>query len=246
MSQTRAAAGQPGPTRQDWEAEVKDAVRAWATVLLVGVVCGVVVVGVLSRLVMFLLASMNPDAAGVRSDDGFIMGQFTLSGSAQLAGAGAQFGAVAAFIYIAARGLMIGPAWFRLLSISVGPGVVVGSVLVHTTGVDFNILEPLWLTIGSFVLLPVVFCAALHLLAEKALTSGGVRFKSLLMLGLLLAVAVFPLTLMLGIGWWAARQFRAEEGHPTLVWQWAMRVALAFVFALAVVDLISDARTLSA
>lgn len=246
MSQTRAAAGQPRPTRQDWEAEVKAAGRAWATVLLVGVACGVAVVGVLSRLVMLLLASMNPDAAGVRSDDGFIMGQVTLSGSLQLAGAGAQIGAVGAFIYIAVRGLMIGPSWFRLLSISVGPGVVVGSVLVHTTGVDFNILEPLWLTIGSFVLLPVVFCAALHLLAEKALTSGGVRFKPLLMLGLILAVAAFPLTLMLGIGWWAARQFRPAEGHATRVWPWALRVALAFVFVLAVVDLISDAKTLSA
>ena len=112
---------------------------------------------------MLLLASMNPAAAGVLSDDGFVMGQFTLSGSAQLAGTGAQIGAIAAFVYVAVRGLMIGPAWFRLLSISVGPGIVVGSMLVHTSGVDFNILKPLWLTIGSFVLLPVVFCAALHL-----------------------------------------------------------------------------------
>ena len=140
MSQTHAAAGQHGSTHLDWGGDVKAAARVWAAVLLVGVVCGVVVVGVLSRLVMLLLASMNPAAAGVRSDDGFVMGQVTLSGSAQLAGAGAQIGAIAAFVYVAVRGLMIGPPWFRLLSISVGPGIVVGSMLVHTSGVDFNIL----------------------------------------------------------------------------------------------------------
>ena len=246
MSQTDVAAGQLGSTHLDWRGDVKAATRVWAAVLLVGVVCGVVVVGVMSRLVMLLLASMNPAAAGLRSDDGFVMGQFTLSGSAQLAGAGAQMGAVAAFVYIAVRGLMIGPPWFRLLSISVGPGVVVGSMLVHTSGVDFTILEPLWLTIGSFVLLPVVFCAALHLFAERALCGGGVRSKPLLVLGLLLAVATFPLTLTLGIGWWVTRQLRPREAHSTWGWAWTLRAVLALVFVLAVAKLVSDARTLSA
>jgi hypothetical protein len=78
----------------DWVAEAKAAARRWATVLLIGVACGVVVTGVLSRLVMVLLAELNPEAAGVRSDDGFIMGQITLSGSTQLALAGAQLGVV--------------------------------------------------------------------------------------------------------------------------------------------------------
>lgn len=248
MSQTHAAAGQPGTTHRDWRVDVKAAARVWAAVLLVGVGCGVVVVGVMSRLVMLLLASMNPAAAGVRSDDGFVMGQFTLSGSAQLAGAGAQIGAIAAFVYVVVRGLMIGPPRFRLLSISVGPGVVVGSILVHTSGVDFTVLDPLWLTIGSFVLLPVVSCAALHLLAEKALRGGGVRSKPLLVLGLLLAVATFPLTLTLGIGWWVTRQLRLREGHSTWGWgwAWALRAVLALVFVLAVANLVSDARTLSA
>ncbi len=246
MAQTLAAAGQPASTHLDWRGDARAASRVWATVLLVGVGCGVVVVGVLSRLVMLLLASMNPTAAGVRSDDGFVMGQFTLSGSAQLAGSGAQIGAVAAFVYLAFRGLMIGPPWFRLLSISVGPGVVAGSMLVHTTGVDFNILEPLWLTIGSFVLLPVVFCAALHLLAEKALSGGGVRSKPLLVLGLVLAVVTFPLTLTLGIGWGVTRQLRLRERHTTRWWAWALRAVLAVVFVLALADLVSDARFLSA
>jgi len=246
MAQTHVAAGQPGLTHQDWRGDVKAAARVWAAVLLAGVVLGVVVVGVMSRLVMLLLASMNPVAAGVRSDDGFVMGQFTLSGSAQLAGAGGQIGAIAAFLYIALRGLMIGPPWFRLLSISVGPGVVVGSLLVHTDGVDFTLLEPIWLTIGSFVLIPVVFCAALHLVAEKAVRDGGVRSKPLEALGLLLAVVTFPLALTLGIGWWMTRQLRLREVHSTWLWAWTIRAVLALAFGLAIAKLVSDARTLSA
>ena len=246
MSQTHAAARQLGSVHQDWRGDIKAAARVWAAVLLAGVVLGVVVVGVMSRLVMLLLASMNPAAAGVRSDDGFVMGQFTLSGSAQLAGAGAQIGAIAAFLYVAVRALMIGPGWFRLLSISVGPGVVVGSLLVHTNGVDFTLLEPTWLTIGSFVLLPVVFCTALHLLAEKAVRDGGVRSKPLQVLGLLLAAVTFPLSLTLGIGWWVTRQLRLRENQSTWLWAWTIRAALALVFVLAVAKLVSDARTLSA
>lgn len=245
MSQARATADRATPAPHDWEGQVRAAARVWATVLLVGVACGVVVTGVLGRSVMLLIASTNPVATGLRSDDGFVMGQVTLSGSAQLAASGAQLGALGAFAYVALRGLMIGPGWFRLTSISVGPGVVVGALIVHTTGVDFTLLQPSWLTIGSFVLLPVVFCAALHLVAERALARGGVRSKPLLALGLLGTVVLFPLTLVLGVGWWGLRELRGEGGGSTGTWAWVLRAALAVVFVLAVVDLVSDARTLS-
>jgi hypothetical protein len=229
----------------DWIAEAKAATRRWATVLLIGVACGVVVTGVLGRLVMLLLAELNPEAAGIRSDDGFVMGQITLSGSTQLALAGGQVGAIGAFLYMALRGLMIGPPWFRLLSISVGPGVVVGANLVHTTGIDFHLLKPLWLTVGAFVLLPVMFCAAVHLLAERALSHGGVRSMPLQVVGVTLVVLALPLTLVLAIGWLIARAFRGDEWISTTAAAWFVRAVLAFVFVMAVVDLISDARTLS-
>lgn len=252
MPQTRATtADEPAPQphvrpRSDRESEARAAARSLATVLLVGIACGVVVVGVLSRLAMGLLAALNPEAAGVLSDDGFVIGQVTLSGSLQLAAAGAQFGALGAFFYLALRGLMVGPAWFRLLSMSVGPGVVVGAILVHTSGVDFTVLEPLWLTIGLFVLLPVVFCAALHVLAERALAAGGVRSKPLLVLGLLPAVVLFPLTLVLALGWLGVREVRAG-GERTVTWSaWALRAALAGLFVVAVLDLVADGRTLAA
>lgn len=244
MSHAQAADG-PRLAPGEWVAEAKAATRRWATVLLIGVGCGVVVTGVLSRLVMLLLAELNPEAAGVRSDDGFIMGQITLSGSTQLALSGAQLGAIGAFLYMALRGLMIGPPWFRLLSISVGPGVVVGATLVHTTGIDFHLLHPLWLTIGSFVLLPVAFCAAMHLIAEWALSHGGVRSMPLQVLGVTLSIVTLPLTLALSTGWLIARAFRGDDALSTTSAAWFVRALLAFVFVMAVIDLVSDARTLS-
>ena len=240
------AADRPQIAPGDWVGDAKSAIRRWATALLIGVACGVVVTGVLSRLVMFLLAELNPEAAGVRSDDGFIMGQFTLSGSTQLALAGAQLGSIGAFLYMALRGLKIGPPWFRLLSISVGPGVVVGAMLVHTSGIDFHLLKPLWLTIGSFVLVPVVFCAALHLVAVRALSHGGVRSMPLMVLGVALTIVALPLTLVLGIGWLIARALRGDDMLSTTAAAWFVRAVLALVFVMAVIDLVSDARTLSA
>ena len=146
---------------------------------------------------------------------------------------------------MALRGLMIGPPWFRLLSISVGPGVVVGAMLVHTTGIDFRLLHSLWLTVGSFVLLPVVFCAAMHLIAERALSHGGVRSMPLQVLGVTLSIVALPLTLVLCIGWLIARALRGDDTLWTTAAAWVVRAMLAFVFVMAVIDLVSDARTLS-
>ncbi|HEX5862302.1 MAG TPA: hypothetical protein VFY58_10690, partial [Nocardioides sp.] len=126
-------------------ADLARAAQVLAKVTLVGLLSGLVAVGLLARLVMGLLAFLNPDAAGVTSDDGFTIGQFTLSGSLQLAASGLQFGLLGVFFYLALRGLMVGPDWFRLLSISVGPAVVIGAIVVHIEGVDFRVLDPAWL-----------------------------------------------------------------------------------------------------
>jgi hypothetical protein len=134
------AAGPAGLTRAVRDDLVAGA-RTLGTITAVGVVCGWLVVGVLSRLAMLLLAVLNPAATGVTSDDGFVMGQFTLSGSLNLLLlVGTGFGVLGAGLYAVLRGLRVGPEWFRLLSVSVGGGVVVGSQVVHADGVDFRLL----------------------------------------------------------------------------------------------------------
>ena len=119
--------------------------------LVVAVATGVFCVGVLSRLAMSLLARQNPQAHGRISDDGFEMGVVTLDGSVNLAVVGVAVGIVGWLTYLVARPLLVGSAWFQWFSISVPPGVVAGSLVVHPTGVDFILLEPLWLAIGLFV-----------------------------------------------------------------------------------------------
>lgn len=138
-----------------------------------GALLGAFTMGVLSRAAMFLLARTNPESDGVISDDGFEIGRFTLSGSLNLVAAGLFFGALSAVAYLAVERLRFGPPWFRTLSLSVGAGVVVGSVIVHPSGVDFTLLEPLALTVGLFVAIPVLHIAALDLIAVRIRASRG-------------------------------------------------------------------------
>jgi hypothetical protein len=243
MASTTVETGQRAELRD----EVVAGARDLAAVTLVAALCGMFVVGVLARLAMMLLAVLNPENAGVRSDDGFTIGQFTLAGSLQLLASGLQLGVTGALFYLVLRGLMVGPAWFRLLSISLGPAVVVGAFVVHTDGVDFTVLQPRLLAVALFVLLPGIFAALLHLGAERALRSGRPLPGPLVALGLLPWLVLLPVTLLLLGGFLLLRFVRGlSGGRAALVWAgWAVRAGLAALFVYAVVDLVRDARYLS-
>jgi hypothetical protein len=221
-------------------ADLGAASQVLAKVTLAGAVSGVIAVGVLARLAMSLLAFLNPHATGVTSDDGFTIGQFTLFGSLQLAASGLQFGVIGAFFYLALRGLMVGPAWFRLLSISLGPAVVIGAIVVHTDGVDFRVLEPTWLATVLFVLVPGAYCALLHVLSERWLRPERDLARPLLVLGLLPWLPLLPLGLLLLAGYLAVRALGPYEPAA-----WLLRAALAALFVFAFVDLVKDLSELS-
>lgn len=221
-------------------ADLERAAQVLAKVTLAGAVSGVLAVGLLARIAMALLALLNADAAGVTSDDGFTIGQFTLFGSLQLAASGLQLGVIGAFCYLAVRRLMVGPKWFRLLSISLGPAVVIGAILVHADGVDFRVLDPAWLAAVLFILVPGAYCAMLHVLSERALRSDRDLPRPLLVLGLLPWVPLLPLTLLLLGGFLAARLVRGGSGAA-----WLARGVLAAVFVFSVVDLAKDIEILT-
>jgi hypothetical protein len=235
-------------TRTSWRADAAGAARTLSVLTLVGAACGVFAVGILSRLAMFLLAHLNPAASGVISDDGFVMGQFTLSGSLQLAGVGLQLGVTGAAFYVALRGLLIGPRWFRLLSISLGPAVVAGAMAVHTDGIDFHLLEPTWLAVALFIAVPGVYAALLHVVGERAVERWH---PGRLVLGLGLApwVVLFPVTLLLAAGFAVHRRLRESPGGRAFLaspWPaWTLRAGLAVLFGLAVLDLRNDLIALS-
>ena len=128
-------------------------------VLIVGgIPIGVLVAGVGSRLAMLLLRVASPDrVVGVTSDDGFTIGQVTLGGTYNLLALGAAVGIIGAGAYQMVAPWLIGPTWFRRLTTGLASAAVVGSMLVHSDGIDFTLLQPTWLAIGLFVALPGLF-----------------------------------------------------------------------------------------
>lgn len=146
--------------------------RKVAAAATAGLVCGFVVNGVGSRLAMMLLARLNPQVTGRISDDGFRMGQFTLADTAGLVLFGTAVGVLGGLVFLTLRSLRFGPGWFRTTSMTVGPAVVVGSMLIHDDGIDFRVLEPVWLAIGLFLALPAIFAASVSWLTDRW-TGGG-------------------------------------------------------------------------
>lgn len=141
----------------------------FALVVATGIGAGALFGGVLGRLAMFVLIRLNPDAVGLLSDDGFEMGRFTLSGSLNLVAVGAVLGGIGGLVYAGARHLTFGPAWFRTLSVVLGAGLPVGALIVHTGGVDFQLLSPVLLSVAMFVGIPALYGLTLWLVLEPRL-----------------------------------------------------------------------------
>lgn len=147
--------------------ELRAAAARTAAIVLTGMGVGVLVGGVLGRLAMFLLIRLNGENRGAVSDDGFVMGRFTVSGSLNLLVVGGFLGGLGGLVYVAARHLTFGPRWFRVLSVVLGAGLPVGALIVHTDGVDFTLLSPPALAMGLFVAIPALYGLLLTLLVER-------------------------------------------------------------------------------
>ncbi|HEX2027901.1 MAG TPA: hypothetical protein VHF25_07875 [Nitriliruptorales bacterium] len=227
-----------GISRQRME---RDA-RTVAAAVSAGAIVGFVINGWGSRLAMMLLARKNPQVTGRVSDDGFRMGQFVLADTMGLVLLGTILGVVGGLLYLVIRPLRFGAPWFQHLALFVGPAVVVGSMLVHTDGIDFHVLDPPALAIALFVALPGIFALAVALLTDRWLRDGSwfrtSRIGSVVPV-LLLLVPFWPLLIVVVVGW-SIRQALLNavgEGVPAgLVW--VGRAGLAIVFALALVRLV--------
>ncbi len=183
----RADTGEPS-----YRDELVELVRIIVTA---GIPVGVVVAGLGSRLVMFLLRVTSPDSVrGVTSDDGFTIGQVTLGGTYNLLVIGAAVGVIGAAAYIAVAPWLVGPTWFRRTTVGLTAGVVVGSLLVHADGVDFVVLTPRWLAIGLFVALPVVMGVALTIAVDRAAhpDAGALQGSRRLAVPLVLTLLFLP------------------------------------------------------
>jgi hypothetical protein len=231
--------------RPSWSETIGGGVRRLSAVTAAGALLGLLVGGVGGRLAMMLLAQLNPEVHGRDSDDGFEMGQ--VSGATfNLLFVAMLIGILGGAIYLALRGLMVGPRWFQILSISLGPAVVVGNSLVHSDGIDFT-LDPVLLAIAMFVLIPGIYAALLTVLAERWLADDRWFARApgwLVALPLLLWIPLAPLLVPFALGFLALEALRRTRsgavvlGRP--VWPHAIRGLLGVLFTLSLVGLIQD------
>jgi hypothetical protein len=143
-------------------------VRRAALGTAAGAVVGLVVGGIWGRAFMALLAALNEEDHGTRTDDGFSMGQFTIGGTVNLA----VVAAIGGLVFLVVRGLRFGPGWFRTTSVAVGATVVVGSLLVHSDGVDFSRVDPVALTVVLTLSMPLLYAVGVTWLGDRWLGSG--------------------------------------------------------------------------
>jgi hypothetical protein len=232
--------------------ETRSALRTLAAISTAGALSGVLVGGIGGRLAMMLLAHLNPQVRGVESDDGFVMGQFRVGPTLSLLLVSLGLGVLGAAIYAVLRGLMIGPRWFQVLSISVGPAVVVGNLLVHTDGVDFTLIDTPGLAIALFVLVPGAYAVLLTMLAEQWAAPGSwfhrapMGWVAATLLVWVVGFFLLPLLVVLWLAREALRRNRkgaAALAHPT--GPWAVRGALSVAFVASAVTLTSKAVELT-
>ncbi len=230
---------------------LRDAVADEVRVLLVaGVASGAVIAGLGSRLAMLLLRFTSPSwVIGMRSDDDFVIGEFTIGGSYALLGLGAVTGVLGVGVYRLVRPWLIGPMWFRRVTTGLAAGAVVGSMLVHADGIDFRVLKPTWLAISLFVALPAVFGTFIgpvvdRVAGDESWTRGG-RRRWLLPL---VSVLAFPPVLLLipfaAVAVTALHTLRWVDGvqrvRTSLPYGLAMRALWFGVAVLGLLALIED------
>jgi hypothetical protein len=141
---------------------------------MAGAIAGLVWGGLAGRIAMRVLFLTSDDRVrGVMSDDGFEIGVFS-DETAGLFIFATFAGAVLGFFGGLFRMFTAGPSWLISAGTGLAAAMFFGSMVVTSSGIDFLILEPLWLAIALFVLLPGAWGVSTVLLAEWLLRPGVV------------------------------------------------------------------------
>ena len=212
-----------------------------------GLVAGASVGGIGGRLAMLLLrATSSPALHGSQTDDGFVIGQ--VSGNTLfLVILTMVLGVLGGLAYLAIRPWI--PARHRVWTSAVLGGVVGGSMFIHPDGVDFLLLEPLWLAVVLFILLPAAYGALLSVLVERWLAVGSgfqtsrAWLLALIPLAALAFTGVAGLVLLVGmavlwaLAWLEPGLASAWRSRPVT---WSGRACLVGATGYALVTLADD------
>jgi hypothetical protein len=158
----------PAPTAADVEARVAGILRDVARGGLAGLIATTIVGGVGGRLVMRVAALLNPEATGLRTENGEVVGAITANGTLALIVFGGLLGGLAVGVvwvvvspWLPGHGLR---RWLLATPIAVALG---GSFLVRSSNPDFAILEPDSLLITLLLGLVAVIGFAVAWLDER-------------------------------------------------------------------------------
>jgi len=146
--------------------------------------------------IVFLTTTRS--VGGFESDDGFTIGVIS-SATFFLVAATTMLGAVLGAVAAVLRSFMRTRTLVAAAAFSAASATFFGSVIVHTDGIDFRLLSPLFLTVGLFVFLPAAWAATTILLSDRLLRpEGRVSRLPRWFLALALGFAALPLVALGG------------------------------------------------
>jgi hypothetical protein len=130
-----------------------------------GLAAGALVGGLGGRVAMLVLRlTSDPSLRGLDTDDGFTIGIVSAS-TLFLVALTAVLGVLGGLAYLLAR-MYLPPAWqapaFGSLAALVG-----GTLIIRPGGIDFTLLDPLWLAMALFVSIPAAFGVVVAWLVER-------------------------------------------------------------------------------
>ncbi len=225
-------------------------VAYWVTLgAAAGGLGGALIGGIGGRVAMFILRlTSNDGVRGIESDDGFIIGRFSFFDTLQLIAVTTVFGAIVGLIVVAGRPFL--PKRGMPFAWAVAGAITGGAILIQQDGVDFTVLEPHWLAVAFFVVIPGLGAGAIAWLTalysrfwwrKRRLTA----LASVAGIPAVILVAPAIAALVVGGVWSLAMlgaRFRRLPG-----WM-PVRIAAIAVFALIVIlglaDLTRDTRAI--
>jgi hypothetical protein len=157
-----------------WSARIETTVTFAGISGLAGALAGIVWGGFGGRVAMrvvFLTSSAN--VKGLTSDDGFEIGTISAA-TIFLLFFTAIVGGIAGFLYGVLRMVTFGATWLVAVGVGIASAAGAGALIVHTNGVDFRFLDPLWLAVGLFVAIPAAWGVTVVYLGDWLMAPGRV------------------------------------------------------------------------
>jgi hypothetical protein len=132
-----------------------------------GALAGFVSAGIGSRVVMHIIAVLDPDHAGVLTDSRAIVGEISLGGTFSLLALGTTFGVIGGLMYLGLRRwLWVSPAWRGVIFGAVTL-VTIGQLLFDSMSLDLQIFEPVGVILVLFAALFFINGLILAPLADR-------------------------------------------------------------------------------